>query len=384
MNNRFIMKFLPCIFSLFIFFQIEAKEYSKKIEVDSIKQVVTDVVLWQINAYPNMNDNRVWKELNDMTWANGVFLSALATWLDYSDSPEIKNWCLNIAHQNNYATNTSQNSIYFADDFAICLMYAKLYEKEHNKRMLHHSLAKLDFVINNPVRNSLQMKTLDSKDRWSWADALYMAPPSFAAFSKITGDIKYLSFMDQEFWATYDYLYDKNDSLFYRDSNYFGKKEKNGKKVFWGRGNAWVVGGLCQILNYMPADFPSRSRYKQLFTEMMIKIASLQDNQGYWHASMLDPESYPSPETSSTGLFTYALWWGINQGLLEESRFKQQAIKGWRALVEAVHSDGMLGWVQPIGADPQKVTREMTEVYGPGAMMLAAAEIIQYISKQNN
>ena len=190
--------------------------------------------------------------------------------------------------------------------------------------------------------------------------------------------------MDQEFWATYDYLYDKNDSLFYRDSNYFGKKEKNGKKVFWGRGNAWVVGGLCQILNYMPADFPSRSRYKQLFTEMMIKIASLQDNQGYWHASMLDPESYPSPETSSTGLFTYALWWGINQGLLEESRFKQQAIKGWRALVEAVHSDGMLGWVQPIGADPQTVTREMTEVYGPGAMMLAAAEIIQYISKQNN
>ena len=31
--------------------------------------------------------------------------------------------------------------------------------------------------------------------------------------------------------------------------------------------------------------------------------------------------------------------------------------------------------VQPIGADPRKVTREMTEVYGVGAFLLAGNQI---------
>ena len=37
--------------------------------------------------------------------------------------------------------------------------------------------------------------------------------------------------------------------------------------------------------------------------------------------------------------------------------------------------DGKLGYVQPIGADPKKVTRNMTEVYGPGAFLLAGTEM---------
>ena len=49
--------------------------------------------------------------------------------------------------------------------------------------------------------------------------------------------------------------------------------------------------------------------------------------------------------------------------------------KGWQALVSAVGEDGKLGYVQPIGADPKKVTPDMTEVYGPGAFLLAGTEI---------
>ncbi len=41
----------------------------------------------------------------------------------------------------------------------------------------------------------------------------------------------------------------------------------------------------------------------------------------------------------------------------------------------AVYADGKLGWVQQIGADPRKVTKSMTEVYGVGAFLLAGSEV---------
>lgn len=73
--------------------------------------------------------------------------------------------------------------------------------------------------------------------------------------------------------------------------------------------------------------------------------------------------------------FVYALAYGINQGILPSEKFRPVVEKGWQALVSAVEEDGKLGYVQPIGADPKKVSREMTEVYGVGAFLLTGCEV---------
>lgn len=101
----------------------------------------------------------------------------------------------------------------------------------------------------------------------------------------------------------------------------------------------------------------------------------MQNTDGFWHASLLDPASYPSPETSCTTFIVYALAYGINEGLLDKDTFLPILVKGWNAQVSAVDADGKLGYVQPIGADPKKVTRNMTEVYGVGAFLMGGCEI---------
>lgn len=103
----------------------------------------------------------------------------------------------------------------------------------------------------------------------------------------------------------------------------------------------------------------------------------MQSADGYWHASLLDPASYPSPETSATGFIVYALAYGVNQHLLDKDAFLPVLEKGWKALTDAVEKNGKLGYVQPIGADPRKVTRDMTEVYGVGAFLMAGCELYQ-------
>ncbi len=64
---------------------------------------------------------------------------------------------------------------------------------------------------------------------------------------------------------------------------------------------------------------------------------------------------------------------------MDEDIYLPYAYKGWKALVASVHPNGMLGWVQPVGADPQKVTKDMTEVYGAGAFMLTGKEVMIYL-----
>jgi len=106
----------------------------------------------------------------------------------------------------------------------------------------------------------------------------------------------------------------------------------------------------------------------------------LQDKDGYWHSSLLDPAAYPHPETSATAMIGHALWWGINKGILDKKTYLPHAEKCWDALVKAVRPDGMLGWMQAIGADPKAITADMTEAYGAGAMIMTAQQILIYLN----
>lgn len=99
-----------------------------------------------------------------------------------------------------------------------------------------------------------------------------------------------------------------------------------------------------------------------MFLRMSEAVVACQDARGSWHPSMLDHETYPMPENSASGFFTYGLAWGVNRGLLTAPVYKRAARRGWKALCSHVGPDGRLGYVQPIGGSPQRTNREMTEV----------------------
>jgi unsaturated rhamnogalacturonyl hydrolase len=78
------------------------------------------------------------------------------------------------------------------------------------------------------------------KPVWGWCDALFMAPPVWSGLSAETHDPRYLYYMNYEWNLTSDLLWDPQERLFFRDSTYLNKRERNGEKVFWLRGNGWV------------------------------------------------------------------------------------------------------------------------------------------------
>jgi rhamnogalacturonyl hydrolase YesR len=138
------------------------------------------------------------------------------------------------------------------------------------------------------------------------------------------------------------------------------------------------MGGLVRILEELPSDYPNRSFYIQLYQEMADKILSLQQADGLWRSSLLDPDSYPGGEGSGTGFYCYALAWGINHRILNRAKYEPAVRKAWQGLNTLVSPEGRVGWVQPIGADPRRnFNAESFEVYGAGAFLLAASEVIK-------
>lgn len=344
----------------------------KKDEVTTIARKVAD---WQIKEFPTNK----YAVSEPKGWIAGALYMGMFDWAELSGDEQYFDWMKKVFNRQHWQV---ADRMYHADDVCVSQTYIDMYMKYQEDKMLLPTLARIDWVVNNPSKGGMDIdysKPL-SYERWSWCDALFMAPAVYTRLYTLTGNRKYMIFADAEFKATYNHLYDKEEKLFFRDSRYFNQKEANGQKVFWGRGNGWVIGGLAEILKTLPADDSEyRPFYLQLFKEISERLAGLQNKDGFWHASLLDPASYPSPETSATGFIVYGLVYGVNQGYLPADKYLPVIEKGWAALCSAVESDGKLGWVQPVGADPRKVTKEMTELYGTGAFLMAACEIYRLV-----
>ena len=256
-----------------------------------------------------------------------------------------------------------------ADDQAIGQSYLELYQAHPDPKLIAPLKAQFDDIMQQPDD--------PKKEAWWWCDALFMAPPVWAKLAAVTGDQKYNTYMDHEWHITDALLWDKQEHLFFRDATYFDKREKDGQKIFWSRGNGWVMGGLVRVLAVLPEIDPSYPFYLERLKEMSAAIARLQRPDGLWSPGLLDTPAYPLPEVSGSAFFVYALAWGINHHQLDAKTYRPVIDKAWKGLVANIYADGRLGSIQPVGAAPGAFTAASSYAFGTGAFLMAASEVAQ-------
>lgn len=324
---------------------------------------------WQL-AHPSPK----WKATD---WQNAAFYAGVMALSEVSTSRRFREAMMRMGEANAWQLGPR---VYHADDQAVGQTYADLFEMYGDARMIAPMRQRFDLVLAHPPDDDLRFNRDANPsflDKWSWCDSLFMAPPAWATLTRVTGDPKYLRFAIRQWWVTSSYLYDPTEHLYFRDSSYFPLREKNGRKIFWSRGNGWVLAGLVRMLQVIPADDPERPRFLTQFREMAARIADLQGPDGFWRSSLLDPYSYPMQETSGTGFYCYGLAWGLETGVLERPNYYPAVKRAWRALATCVKDDGRLTNVQPVGATPVTFDPDSTEPYGVGALLLAASEVVR-------
>lgn len=349
----------------------------------AIIKSMTRVCNWQLTNLKfeyKRKDGKI-DRVPNTDWVRGAFLTGLMAQFYTTRQEAYLDSAVAICQRNNWKCGKRPRH---ADDLTVGQTYIELYILKNDPVMLADVKNRVDAIVANPKRGPITGWKND--DNWAWCDALFMAPPVFSRLYAVTQNTAYLDTMDVLWTDTYNLLYDKSEKLFYRDTRFMAKADgsqqlsKNGKKIFWGRGNGWVMGGLVRILQNMPENYPARSKYEQIFKDMCEKIASVQGKDGLWRSSLLDPDEYPSPETSGSGFFCYALAWGINNHLLPADKYLPAVINAWKGLNWAVDKKtGMLGWVQAVGADPRSVSADETQEYGAGAFLLAGSEVIKLV-----
>ena len=278
-------------------------------------------------------------------------------------------------------------------DWQICFQtYIDIYNVAMGKYVPGNQTSQILKTTKDPAQMIARAKEVmhyeaysTAHDYWWWADALYMVMPVMTKMYRLSGDKRYLDKLYENLCYCDSIMLDKETGLYFRDGKYVYPQHKtaNGLKDFWARGDGWVLAGLAKVLQDMPQGYDHRQFFVDKYVKLAHAVATLQQKEGYWTRSMMDPQQAPGPETSGTAFFTYGILWGVNNSYLSKKEFRPVIKRAWRYLTKtALQADGRVGYVQPIGekAIPGQVVDANSQAnFGVGAFLLAACEYVRFI-----
>ena len=216
-----------------------------------------------------------------------------------------------------------------------------------------------------------------------------MALPTFARYGNVTGDFSiwdkmfnlYLFTAYQDPDGTGPGLWSPEYNLFYRDNTYFNKSSPNNLPVFWARGNGWAIAAMARAIAELPRFHPYAVEFATKLQLLAGSLKVLQGSDGLWRSNLLDSNEFPNPETTGTSLFTFALAWGVNNGLLVREEYENTIINAWNGLTTiSIQSNGLLGYCQPPNGQPANATSTDTSDFCVGQFLLAGSELYKFYS----
>ena len=369
--------------------------------MSDIQSVTRRVVDYQLAQYDS-ESNTIYRNASNgashpCSWVHSCFYLGLAECAAAFDDDQYWEFLTDVSWRNGWQLGPRRAH---ADDHLIGQVYLEVFRHQGVPEAAEGVRSRLDALLASPPKTPLEFQSDASslanfdgflfedcepcKDRWSWCDALYMGPPLWFALASIDRVKQYREFATAEYRESVELLFDREASLFWRDTRFKGMTDDSGEKVFWGRGNAWIVAGLRRVIENCSDDSELQQEFLALFQSMMGRLVKCQRESGFWSTALSDTEAdgdQNNRESSATGLIVAALAWGIRCGYLEGSVYANAVDAGWSAIRSAVDTHGRVGWVQGIDEKPRHVHREDTHLIGSGAVLHACAEMHRLLTK---
>ena len=263
-SNRFLH-----LLAVFAVLMVLSSSVPAQSDQESISEIGNRVADWQLANVDSLDGIRTFQDRSRETkgWIQAAFYVGLERWARIAGKPSHRESLQKLAEGNAWELG---ERFWHADDQAIAQVYLALDDAN-----VEPTRSVFDQVIELNPQGSLEFtENRDGKaeggcqQRWCWCDALFMAPPAWAALSRVTGNPDYRDYAIREYQAAQDYLFDAEEKLFFRDSRFFERRTEHGNKIFWSRGNGWVFAGLPLLLEQLPENHESRSYFLNTFTDL--------------------------------------------------------------------------------------------------------------------
>ena len=206
------------------------------------------------------------------------------------------------------------------------------YKVTGNKKYLEMGLSYADTQWDVPANaNATEKEWADKGYSWQtrlWIDDMYMITIVQTRAYEHTKDMKYLDRAAKEMVLYLDELQRPN-GLFYHAPD---------APHYWARGNGWMAVGMTELLHYLPKKHEHYNRIMEGYQTMMKSLLEYQSPSGMWNQLIDQPDFWP--ETSGTGMFTYAFIMGVKNGWLDAKLYAPAARKAWIAMQDYVDIKG--------------------------------------------
>jgi unsaturated rhamnogalacturonyl hydrolase len=160
-----------------------------------------------------------------------------------------------------------------------------------------------------------------------WIDDMFMITAVQVQAYRATGDKKYIDRTARAMVAYLDKLQQPNGLFFHAPDSPF----------YWSRGNGWMAAGAAELLRSLPNDHPARPRILEGYRKMMASLLKYQGEDGLWRQLIDRADAWP--ETSGTGMFTFAMVTGVSNGWLDAKTYGPAARKAWLGLIKYIDAD---------------------------------------------
>ncbi len=201
------------------------------------------------------------------------------------------------------------------DDEIFGVLPLEIYRQTKDAKYLDFGKTFADRQWESPRSDGLSAETR------FWIDDMYMLTMLQLEAYRATGDRKYIDRAALEMSVYLDKLQQPN-GLFYHAPDV---------PFFWGRGDGWVAAGMTEMLRSLPQDNPHRAHILESYRKMMKALLQFQAKDGTWRQLIDHEEAWP--ETSGSGMFTFAMISGVKNGWLDEATYGPAARRAWIALV---------------------------------------------------
>ena len=242
-----------------------------------------------------------------------------------------------------------------------------------------------DYILNKEYR--LQDGTfarIRPQKNTVWLDDMFMGIPTVAYMGKLTGEARYYDEAARQVLQFASRMFVAEKGLFRHG---WVESMEEHPAFHWGRANGWAILTMCEVLDVLPADHPSRGEIMALMKAHAAGLARLQHHDGFWHQLLDRSDTYL--EASATAIYTYCLAHAVNQGWLDAKVYGPVAQLGWHAVEASVNEQGQVTQVcvgTGMGFDPAFYAYRPCHVmaaHGYGPVIWAGAEMIRLLKQQH-
>ena len=221
-----------------------------------------------------------------------------------------------------------------------------------------------------------------------WIDSVMMFSVFTSLYARESADTELLNFAARQPKQYASMMLDERESLWAHSYWVGAKRAFPRRRLFWGRGNGWVICGFPMILDNIGLNHPEAPGIIELFRKTSKALLGCM-REDYTFGTLLKYKSYR--ELSATALISAGWLHGIRCGYLDE-RFLEPAKRAFEACVNAIEESEagiympeISGPTIPVPLFP-KLGYKLVPLgknwsYGVAAMIFAAIEYKRCLEK---